>query len=84
MDCIVTQGWGGWPGRRGLGHDTATTWPRHGQEACDTAETMAYNTAETMAYDTTGLCARAAWPGRESRYSAARAAVRFPASCHAA
>ena len=23
MDCIVTQGWGGWPGRRGLGHDTA-------------------------------------------------------------
>ena len=23
MDCIVTQGWGGWPGRRGLGHDMA-------------------------------------------------------------
>ena len=23
MDCIVTQGWGGWPGRKGLGHDTA-------------------------------------------------------------
>ena len=23
MDCIVTQGWGGWPGHRGLGHDTA-------------------------------------------------------------
>ena len=27
MDCIVTQGWGGWPGRRGLGHDRATARP---------------------------------------------------------
>ena len=57
----MTQGW-----EVGLGAgDSATTRPQHGHEACDTAE--------TMAYDMTGLRAghaqRArAWPGQgESR-----------------
>ena len=60
MDCIVTQGWGGWSRRRGLGHNTAIT-RRHDQKAYNTAETMAYDTADLRA----GLviaCARMAWP----------------------
>ena len=59
MDCIVTKGWGGWPGRRGLGHDTTnhshnTAKGGHDKAGCaqGRAAARARGLAGGLCYDT--------------------------------